>query len=281
MTSRDTRHAGLTIGQFARRSGLSHNALRLYDLSGLLPPARVDEDSGYRYYSSDQLERARRISQLRQLDMPLATVAEVLADGDAQALSRLDRWWAAQEAAMRSRRAAVEYLHAQWSHGGAVPPRYEVRLRTVAATKVATISAQVDQSTLVDTMNGARDRIDEHLRGAGARPTGEAWWVFHGMVTPDSEAAVEVCVPFDGTVDPAGPITIRMDPAHTEAYCAVTRDECSYPRIMAAYDAVHSWVREAGRRPSGPTREVYCPGGVEAAGDQPFALVAQPVEVEV
>ena len=69
----------LTVGEFGRRSGLSVKALRLYDLSGLLPPAEVDPVSGYRRYTAAQLDRARRISLLRQLDMPLAVVAEVLA----------------------------------------------------------------------------------------------------------------------------------------------------------------------------------------------------------
>ena len=46
----------LTIGEFARASRLSPKALRLYDELGLLRPVRVDEYSGYRYYSPDQLE---------------------------------------------------------------------------------------------------------------------------------------------------------------------------------------------------------------------------------
>ena len=47
----------LTIGEFARASRLSPKALRLYDELGLLRPVRVDEYSGYRYYSPDQLDR--------------------------------------------------------------------------------------------------------------------------------------------------------------------------------------------------------------------------------
>ena len=61
----------LTISEFGRRTGLSHKALRLYDVSGLLPPAQVDPANGYRLYDEEQLERARRISVMRQLDMPL------------------------------------------------------------------------------------------------------------------------------------------------------------------------------------------------------------------
>lgn len=69
----------LTIGEFGRRSDLSTKALRLYDVSGLLRPARVDPVSGYRQYAADQLDRACWISLLRQLNMPPAVIAEVLA----------------------------------------------------------------------------------------------------------------------------------------------------------------------------------------------------------
>lgn len=163
--------------------------------------------------------------------------------------------------------------------GGVAPPAYPVSLRRVAETKVATIRSDVDQSTLVTTMIDARARIEEHLRSAGADLTGEVWWIFHGLVTPDSEAPRRACrSPARWT--PAGPITIRVEPAHTEAYSTVTRDECSYPRIMAVYDAVESWVRAAGRHPAGPTREVYFARWDEASGGDPFAHVAEPIEEE-
>ncbi|MEV1205228.1 MerR family transcriptional regulator, partial [Microbispora rosea] len=62
----------LTIGTFARATRLSPKALRLYDEAGLLRPAAVDGESGYRYYDPAQLERARLIARLRRLGMPLA-----------------------------------------------------------------------------------------------------------------------------------------------------------------------------------------------------------------
>ncbi|MGD2077968.1 MAG: MerR family transcriptional regulator, partial [Chloroflexota bacterium] len=53
--------ANLTISQFGRLCQLSRKALRLYDERGLLPPARIDPESGYRYYDQDQVTVARRI----------------------------------------------------------------------------------------------------------------------------------------------------------------------------------------------------------------------------
>jgi protein phosphatase len=67
----------LTIGTFARAARLSPKALRLYDELGLLRPAAVDGESGYRFYDPAQLDRARLIAWLRRLGMPLARIQHV------------------------------------------------------------------------------------------------------------------------------------------------------------------------------------------------------------
>lgn len=79
----------LTIGRFARLSGLSIGALRHYDALGLLVPASVDAETGYRRYQRDQLERARSIGRLRELELSLDDIAVVLDSPDE--LARLDR----------------------------------------------------------------------------------------------------------------------------------------------------------------------------------------------
>ncbi|GGN49732.1 DNA-binding transcriptional MerR regulator [Actinoplanes campanulatus] len=67
----------LTIGAFARTVRMTPKALRLYDELGLLPPAAVDPESGYRFYHPDQRERALLIARLRRLGMPLAAIRTV------------------------------------------------------------------------------------------------------------------------------------------------------------------------------------------------------------
>ena len=69
----------LSIGAFANLTRLSIKALRLYDQLGLLQPQWVDPQSGYRFYDVDQLTSARMIRNMRQMDMPLATIRQVLA----------------------------------------------------------------------------------------------------------------------------------------------------------------------------------------------------------
>jgi DNA-binding transcriptional MerR regulator len=268
----------LTISEFGRRSGLSHKALRLYDVSGLLAPAQVDPANGYRQYDEAQLERARRISVLRQLDMPLTTIAEVLSGTDEYAMIRIDRWWAAEEATTAARQATVQYLRDRLSRSGTtgLAPR-PVQRRDVPATKIATIRADTSQQLLVGVIVTCTDEIMTYLRDAGATATVGSWVIYHGAVTPEGEATVEVCVPFEGLVDPAGRIGIRVEPAHREAYCTITMDECAYPRIMLAYDLVLDHVRAAGVPEAGPPREVYRPNCQALPRDEPAVDIALPI----
>lgn len=69
----------LSIGEFARASGLSVSALRFYDSAGLLIPAAVDGRTGYRSYDRGQLAGAELVRDLRRLEMPLAEIPRFLA----------------------------------------------------------------------------------------------------------------------------------------------------------------------------------------------------------
>jgi DNA-binding transcriptional MerR regulator len=69
------------IGEVARLGGVTSKALRNYDLRGIFHPAWVDPQSGYRYYTPAQLPELRRVIALRDLGIPLANVALLMADG--------------------------------------------------------------------------------------------------------------------------------------------------------------------------------------------------------
>lgn len=55
------------IGMFSKLGLTTIKTLRYYDDEGLLVPAHVDEDNGYRYYNSSQLFDLNRIVSLRQM----------------------------------------------------------------------------------------------------------------------------------------------------------------------------------------------------------------------
>src|SRR5689334_1769532 len=68
----------LKIGDFARVGQVSIATLRHYDQYGLLKPNALDPETGYRYYSLDQLSRLNRILALKDLGFPLEQIAHFL-----------------------------------------------------------------------------------------------------------------------------------------------------------------------------------------------------------
>jgi serine/threonine protein phosphatase PrpC len=100
----------MTIGEFAREAGLTPKALRLYDEMGLIAPADVDPVSGYRYYGPHQLERARLVSRLRLVGMPLARIRQVADLPRDAAAAAVASYWRQVEADARTRRARVHAL---------------------------------------------------------------------------------------------------------------------------------------------------------------------------
>jgi PPM family protein phosphatase len=100
----------MTIGDFARVSGLTPKALRLYDELGLLRPAAVDEVNGYRYYEPEQLDRARLVARLRLIGMPLERIRRVADLPAASRSAALLSYWRQAEADHASRREQVAVL---------------------------------------------------------------------------------------------------------------------------------------------------------------------------
>lgn len=73
------------IGRMARLNCVSEKALRIYHQKQLLEPKRIDEETGYRFYSYDQCATIDLIQQMRDIGMSLGEVKELLDQGDAGA----------------------------------------------------------------------------------------------------------------------------------------------------------------------------------------------------
>ncbi len=108
----------LTIGAFARAARLTPKALRLYDEVGLLPPAAVDPETGYRFYAPDQLAQARLIARLRQIGMPLADIRSVCDSEPGAAAKAVTAYWQQVTADTATRASHVARLVEHLSRKG-------------------------------------------------------------------------------------------------------------------------------------------------------------------
>lgn len=75
----DKKHL-LTIGNISKQTGVHIKSLRYYDKIGILPPAHVDRETGYRYYDFSQIQLVEAIQLCVELDIPLNRFTEFLTE---------------------------------------------------------------------------------------------------------------------------------------------------------------------------------------------------------
>lgn len=265
----------LTIGVFARRSRLSPKALRLYDRLGVLTPAHVDEENGYRRYRESQLETARLVALLRRLDMPLALVAEIVSAPDTQRAELVASYWETIERRIAFQRQLVAHLRIRLAGEEGSFDMYEIHEREVPEQVVLTEQRHVRIPELSQWLPEAIDRLIESAEERGG-PAGDVFVVYHGEVNEDSDGPVEVCVPVDGG-EASSDAPTRREPGHKEAYTRITKAQVEYPQILSAYDAVAQWIGTQGRTVTGSPREVYFGDFDAAAPTDEVCDIAFPV----
>jgi len=69
-----------TIGEFSRITGLSIKALRLYHEKGILIPGHIDPGTNYRYYDDANVDKAKIIVYLRDMEFALADIKDILSN---------------------------------------------------------------------------------------------------------------------------------------------------------------------------------------------------------
>ncbi|EWT02056.1 transcriptional regulator [Intrasporangium oryzae NRRL B-24470] len=243
----------LSIGDFSRMTFLSVKTLRHYHEVGLLAPAEIDAHSGYRYYRPDQVGSAQLIRRLRDLDLPVPQVREVLAAPDAttrdaviaQHLDRMTRQ-------LEQTQATVESLRRLLFSGG---PELEVSVveepDVWALVARAVVGGDEAPAWWVQTFT----ELHAALRSARVKRTGPDGTLFPTEFFTEGAAELTCFVPVpEGT---PGSERIAGDRLATTVYDGPFGD------LDTAYGVVGTTVTERAIASDGPIRERYLPRGDE------------------
>jgi DNA-binding transcriptional MerR regulator len=68
----------LKIGEVADFFQISVKAVRIYEKKGIIVPAYIDPESGYRYYTPDQLHQLAALLELKALGFSLEEIKDVM-----------------------------------------------------------------------------------------------------------------------------------------------------------------------------------------------------------
>jgi len=242
----------LTIGAFSRLTHLSIKTLRYYHEVGLLEPAVVDPDSGYRYYRPAQAHSAHLVRRFRDLGLPVADVKAVLAAPDLTArdtilAGHLDR----MREQLRQTEAAVDSLHRMLAGG---PAAVGIEERLLDGGPTISVAAGVTSKNVASWWRDALAGLRATAITAGLEQNGPVGALFDDELFTQDAGHVRVYLPvrdspaLDGTGArwelPAGRFAVAL---HTGPHSDVDR----------TYAAVGSYAAAQGRDGAGPVRERY------------------------
>jgi DNA-binding transcriptional MerR regulator len=245
----------MSIGEFARESRLSPKALRLYDELGLLVPARVDASSGYRFYEEGQLDAARLVASLRQLEVPLAEIRVILALDPPAAAAHIASYWAGVEDDHAGRRELAAYLVDRLQGKRTTMP--DVTTLMIPERHVLCLLRHVEDEAAVwalgkEFIGIMKERPFPPMEGA----TSADFLIYHGEVTADSDGPVEWCHPIpserrDELAAAYPELNLRLEPAHEEAWVHVgPGGQVPAAQWQIVSDTLRAWAEERHRRPS-------------------------------
>ena len=101
----------LSIGKMSQAAQVSVKTLRYYDQIGLLKPAFIDEQNGYRYYETDQLDVLIEISRLKRFDFSLEEIIALMRMSRQQKLTMLENQYSKLSREIREKQLALQELH--------------------------------------------------------------------------------------------------------------------------------------------------------------------------
>ncbi len=242
----------LLISEFARRTRLPVSTLRYYDRVGLLRPAEVDPDSGYRRYHDDQVAAAVTIAGLRAINSAPEVIARILRGGPTAATAiAAERRRLAEEISERT--LGLAYLDAYLDQLDRPVTGAEVRHVRLAPGRVPALHFTTDAAALTSTITRRIATLRGQLRRRRRLPARPTW----GALLPldvDEQVAGHVFV--RAPVPPADALASIALP-HGRAI-ELTHDG-PHGTLPHAYHRLLGEAHRQGLRVTGPVVEEYHP----------------------
>lgn len=249
------------IGDFSRFCRISIRALRYYDEIGLLRPVFIDQITGYRYYSMEQLSRLNHIIMLKDLGLSLDDIGGLLQNG--LPVNHIKQLLQVKKAEIqehlshdnRKLRQVDEWLD-KINKDGTTPIDTGIQIKAIPAVKVMS-------KREIGTYEGTLLKLEEELKCvlncqenlADITITGPLIMLCYDEEYKEKEADVEIALPISGKVTPGDQsIEIKVLP---EVRVISAIHQGPYSNIGKVYVRIFEYADEHNLRLILPSRELH------------------------
>ena len=241
------------IGMFAAMNRVTVKTLRFYEEQGLLQPALIHPETGYRYYTLSQMAVLHQITALKMAGFTLEDIARINAGADEQELLLKKKVELLTKIAELTRQIAVVDGYLAKQKIGLSNP---VLIKTIPETIVAAMKTRIES---YDRLFDAMPKMGAVMESVGcecALPE----YCFTNYLEPvykDEDILVELCESVTAVKKERDGLYFKVMPS-VQAACIFHRG--SYNTFSESYETVLKFIEENGYEIAGAIRESYIDG---------------------
>ena len=241
------------IGMFAAMNHVTVKTLRFYEEQGLLMPALIHPETGYRYYTLSQMAVLHQITALKLAGFTLEEISRINAGADEEAVLRKKKSELLAKIADLTRQIAVVDSYLSKKETGLSAP---VLIKTIPETTVAYMRTRLES---YDCLFDRMPEMGVLMEKAGctcALPE----YCFTGYPEPgykDSDILVDICESVVEAKKETGELHFKTLP---EIQAACVFHKGSYRTFSESYEIVLRYIEENGYEIAGEIRESYIDG---------------------
>lgn len=241
------------IGMFAAMNHVTVKTVRFYEEQGLLMPALIHPDTGYRYYTLSQMAVLHQITALKQAGFTLEEIAHINAGADEEAVLLKKKSELLAKIADLTRQIAVVdgYLSKKKTRLSA-----PVLIKTIPETTVAFMRIRLES---YDRLFDRMPEMGALMEKAGCECALPEYCFTNYLESgyKDGDILVEICESVVEAKKETGDLRFKTLPA-IQAACVFHKG--SYRTFSESYETVLRYIEENGYEIAGEIRESYIDG---------------------
>ena len=241
------------IGMFAAMNHVTIKALRFYEEQGLLIPALIHPETGYRYYTLSQMAVLHQITALKLAGFTLEEIARVNAGADEEAVLLKKKAELLGKISELTKQIAVVDGYLSKRKNALSSP---VLVKTIPGTTVAAMKIRIESYDCLFDRMPEMGALMEKVGCECAIPE----YCFTNYLEPgykDEDVLVEICESVVAAKEETGGLYFRTLP-QIQAACIFHKG--SYRSFAQSYETVLKYIEENGYELAGEIRESYIDG---------------------
>ena len=268
----------LKIGEFSQLMQVTVKTLRHYEQKGLLVPDEVDEWTGYRYYSLDQMQKLKSIRDLQRLGFSLDEIKDLYDDvSHTPSVRQLTEKIKETEQQLKQLIARRNRLLDWRDSRKEMKTMEKFSIQSLPEIIVASHREVIPNYAAIGPM--CYEKIGPEMQRLGCKcpPPGYCFTIEHNKEYTPTDIDIEYCEQVEEMGTDSAIIQFKRLPAVPKALCM--KHVGPYERFYESYTEAFRYMEEQGYKVAGQHRTCYIDGAWNQEDPEKWLSVIQiPIE---